>query len=144
LYLHYVYLLRRAQKHPANKASFRLRESIRKLDDFIMQTKSLCKYRIDTKGQLQAFIEHNGTERERLVGERKNVNNQKRRTPDAASLAGYQKRSEEITGQLAVIRSEVKAANGVLSRSLETRNKSAGNDHQKEDVPKHPEWVINR
>lgn len=35
LYLHYVYLLRRVQRQPAQKASLRLREDVRKLDKII-------------------------------------------------------------------------------------------------------------
>ncbi len=142
LYLHYVYLLRRSQRQATQKASFRLREDIRKLDEIVEQTKLLCKYRIDTKEQLETFMERCEAERVHLVGERKTDNNRKRRTTNEAGLEAFLKRSKEITSQLAVIRNEVKAANGILSRTHETKNKPVGNEHRKEDASKQPELVV--
>ncbi len=139
LYLHYVYLLKRAQRQPTQKVSFRLREDVRKMDEIIAQTKLLCKYQIDTREHLEAFLERSAAESTRLIDERKTVNSRKRRTTEDVSFEEYQKRSDEITGHLAVIRSEVKAANGILSRSLKIVNMPLSNEHQKEDLSKRPE-----
>lgn len=143
LYLHYVYLLSRVQRQPIKKASFRLREDIRKLDEITAQTKLLCRHQIDTKEQLEAFIKHSEAERAHLVSERKAVNNRKRRTTDEVSLEKYQTQSKEVTRQLAVIRSELKAANEVLFRSIEIKNEPADSERQKEDCSMKPELVIN-
>lgn len=121
LYLHYVYLLRRAQRQPAQKASFRLREDIRKLDEIVVQTKFLCKYRIDTKEQLEAFLERREAEHVHLVSERNAINNRKRRTTAGVGMEELQIQSKEITSQIAEIRIDNKVANGILSRSRQTK-----------------------
>lgn len=138
LYLHYIYLLRRVQRQPTQKASFRLREDIRKLDEITVQTKLLCRHRIDTKEQLEAFIERREAERVHLVSRRKTINNRKRRTIAGAGLEELQIQSKEITSQIAEIRMDNKVANEILSRSIETKNKPADNEHQKEDSSKQP------
>ena len=136
LYLHYVYLLKRAQGQPAQKVSFRLREDVRKLDDIIAQTKLLCRYRIDTREQLEDFIERCDTEKKRLVEERKGIGSLKRKTVDVEALEGYRKRAEEITERLVEIRKELKLEKAVLERSQE---KIIDDDTQRiESIVKHP------
>ena len=116
LYFHYLYLLRKAQRQPTQYVSFLLREDIRKMDAFTAQTKLLCKYRIETKEELLDLITDHKWEKVQLTGERRLINNRKRRTTDEIRLTECRVPSDKITNRLSVILRELKAANAVLNR----------------------------
>ena len=91
--------------------------------------------------QLEAFMGDCKAGSTTPVGDQKIINNRKRGISEAVSLVMYQKQSNEITGQLAIIRGEIKVADGILSRSLEIKDKPVGNG-QKQAALKQPEFTI--
>jgi hypothetical protein len=123
LYLYYLYLLRKAQRQPAQQVSFLLREDIRKMDDFSAQAKLLSKYRIETKEQLIGVISYLEKERDRLIAERKTIGYRKRRTTNAEKLEEYCQENKAITVIITKIRNDLKLAGGVLDRSEEVQKK---------------------
>lgn len=124
LYLHYVFLLRKALRQPAvRRVSFLLREDIRKMDEYSEQARFLCKYRIDTKEQLIEWLKDRDKEKNRLISERTAIGNHIRCTKDETRLTEFYDRRKDITAQLSDIRSKLKLAKNIQSRSNEAQEK---------------------
>jgi len=123
LYFYYLYLLRKAQRQPAQQVSFLLREDIRKMDEYSEQAKLLGRYKIETKEQLEGFISGLEKKKDTLIAERKNIGYRKRYTTDAGKPNCYIERGKSITIEMLEIRKELKLAENLLIRSEKVQDK---------------------
>ena len=149
LYFYYLYLLRKAQRQPAQQVSFLLREDIRIIDEFSVKTKLLCKYRIEKKEQLAGFISGLKKEKDIMVSERNTIGYRKRCETDAEKLEGHIEKIETITVKLSKIREELKLAESILVRSEIVQEKieqlRAKELRKESQLPKqHTEHMITR
>jgi len=63
-----------------------LREDMRKMDEYSVQAKLLCKYRVETKPQPVVVISVLAKEKDNLIAESKNFEYRKRRTKDVEKI----------------------------------------------------------
>lgn len=124
LYLHYLYLLRKyqRQKRPS-PAAYPLREDRRRLSLLCEQARFLCGNRIETGEELQHFQQERENDISRLLDERREIANEKRRlgiSPER--LEEISKRSAEITAGLKALRREVRLCDGIAERSALLRS----------------------
>lgn len=124
LYFYYLYLLRKAQRQPAQPASFLLREDIRKMDEYAAQAKLLGKHKIEMGEQLVELIFGLEKEKEMLISERKAIGYHKRRATDGTKTEELVGQGQSIKSRLARIRDELKLAKAILSRSEEIQVKT--------------------
>jgi len=74
LYLYYCYLLGVfPKKHPKQYLSYSIRQDIKKLESFSKQTEFMVENKIETKEDLELFVENNYEEYRNLMGKRENL-----------------------------------------------------------------------
>ncbi len=118
LYLHYCHCLGIIPKHSAHKPlSPELREECRRLDAYSRQTQLLCREKLDTVEDVQAFIDGHKDELDRLQAARQKCYNRLRRCDDGAEIAGIKAERDKLTAMMALCRRDIKTAGEVLSRS---------------------------
>lgn len=118
LYLYYCYKLGIFPKKNPNKPVHPLlREDIRHMDEISAQTKLLIKYKIDTKEQLNAFIEKLEQEHDTLKSQRIEINYILRRPKEPNRISDLRTQKIDISNRLYVLRKELKAAKGIEVRS---------------------------
>ena len=96
-----------------------LREEVRKLDQYTDDMQLLCKYHIGTAEELSAFREETIQKIHALVQERSSIYNKIRRAaePEKAALKA---KARAVSQQIAPLRKELKCADRIWDRSLDT------------------------
>jgi hypothetical protein len=123
LYLYYCYKLGVLPKGNPNKPVHPLlREEIRHMDEINEQTKLLIKYKIDTKEQLNTFIEKLEQEQVSLNSQRIEINNKLRCYKEPDRIADLKLQRIAISNRLYALRKELKAAKGIEERSEKQKN----------------------
>jgi hypothetical protein len=124
LYFFYVRKLREAKSHPKQRYPFVLKEDLRHLDALSEQSKFLFRYKLDTGEQVQALQKTLYEKLSDLQSERKELNNERRRTGTT------EERKTEIEDRLIAlsdtgkqIRRDLKLCTDVLLRSIEIEEK---------------------
>lgn len=124
LYFFYVRKLREAKNHPKQRYPFVLKEDLRHLDALSEQTKFLFRYKLDTGEQVQALQKTLSDKLSDLQSERKELNNERRRTGTT------EERKQEIEDRLKALsdtgkelRRDLKLCADVLLRSVEIEEK---------------------
>ena len=115
----------------------KLREEVRKLDQYDEETRLLCKYHIGTAEELSAFREETIQKIHALVQERNGIYNKIRRAaePEKTEL---KERAKAISKQIAPLRKELKCADRIWDRSLDKVKTLLDQERQME------EQVMNR
>ena len=113
---------------PRNRAStgrvpFALREDMYKLERISAETKLLCTHRIDTAEQLSAYRSSIEARMDTIATERKSLRNRARTCRGEAQAASLREQAAELTGQLSVLRREIKLCEGIRARSQEIPQK---------------------
>ena len=78
------------------------------------QIRLLWKYKIDTAEQLQDFISATEEKRRSLISERTGIYNKLRRCTEPERIQELKSARDELSGQIAQYRNELKAANNIL------------------------------
>ena len=124
LYFFYVRKLREAKSHPKQRYPFVLKEDLRHLDALSEQSKFLFRYKLDTGEQVQALQKTLSDKLSDLQSERKELNNERRRTGTT------EERKTEIEDRLKALsetgkqlRRDLKLCADVLLRSVEIEEK---------------------
>lgn len=124
LYFFYVRKLREAKSHPKQRYPFVLKEDLRHLDALSKQSKFLFRYKLDTGEQVQALQKTLSDKLSDLQSERKELNNERRRTGTT------EERKTEIEDRLKALsetgkqlRRDLKLCADVLLRSVEIEEK---------------------
>ena len=124
LYFFYVRKLREAKSHPKQRYPFVLKEDLRHLDALSEQSKFLFRYKLDTGEQVQALQKTLSDKLADLQSERKELNNERRRTGTT------EERKQEIEDRLKALsdtgrqlRRDLKLCADVLLRSVEIEEK---------------------
>lgn len=124
LYFFYVRKLREAKSHPKQRYPFVLKEDLRHLDALSEQSKFLFRYKLDTGEQVQALQKTLSDKLSDLQSERKELNNERRRTGTT------EERKTEIEDRLKALsetgkqlRRDLKLCADVLFRSVEIEEK---------------------
>lgn len=119
LYLHYCYLLGiLPKKNPRKPTHPLLRMELLRMDEYVRQTKLLCRYRIDTEEQLSSFLTGLQKEKDALVLERTEIQSHLRHAPDDT----LQQRRVAINERLKEIRSHIRSIQGIQVRSTQVKN----------------------
>lgn len=120
LYLHYCYLLGILPKKNSRRPTHPLlKMELLRMNDYMRQTKLLCRYRIDTEEQLVSFLDDLNREKSTLVQERTGIQSKLRRSPGNSAL---KERRAEINGRLKEIRAQGRNAQAILERSSQVKN----------------------
>lgn len=124
LYFFYVRKLREVKSHPKQRYPFVLKEDLRHLDALSEQSKFLFRYKLDTGEQVQALQKTLSEKLSDLQSERKELNNERRRTGTT------EERKTEIEDRLKALsetgkqlRRDLKLCADVLLRSVEIEEK---------------------
>lgn len=127
LYLYYCYKLGVFPKDNPNKPVHPLlREEIRHLDEISAQTKLLIKYKIDTKEQLNTFIQQQEQEQSFFKSQRNKINNKLRHTKDLDIVSDLKSQRLIITNRIYMFQKVLKVAKGIGERSeLQKHNLTA-------------------
>ena len=114
-----------------------LREEVRKLDQYNDDRKLLCEYHIGTAEELSAFREESIQKIHALVQERSSIYNKIRRATEPAKTE-LKEQAKVISQQIAPLRKELKCADRIWDRSLDTVKNLLDQERQME------EQVMNR
>ncbi len=119
LYYHYLYKMGILPKNrtPAGRVPFTLREELYKLEQVNAETKLLCIHHIDTAEQLSAYQSSIEARMDIITAERKSLRNRARSCRDSTQAASLREQATKLTGQLSVLRREVKLCTGIRERS---------------------------
>ena len=115
------YLPRYRQK--PNNVHNLLKDELMKMDEISRQTRFLCRENITTAEELQLSTEHRQLEVERLTKKRDELRKEIRRKIPVEQKELYREQISEITGQLKLLREELKLCEGIRQRSEEIREK---------------------
>jgi hypothetical protein len=108
-----------------------LREEIRKLDQYIDDMQLLCKYHIGTAEELSAFREETIQKIHSLVQERSSIYNKIRRATEPVKTE-LKEQAKAISQQIAPLRKELKCADRIWERSLDTVTNLLNQERQME------------
>lgn len=118
LYLHYCYCLgilpKRNHRRPLSPE---LREECRRLDAISRQAQLICREKLDTAEDVVDFISGKQAEIKELGAARQKCYHRLRRCDDGVEIAQIKAQRDRLTAIMAVCRKDIKAAEGVLSRS---------------------------
>ena len=118
LYLHYCYCLGILPKGSNHRPlSPELREECRRLDAISSQAQLIRREKLDTAEDVVGFISEKQAEIKELGVARQKCYNRLRRCDDGAEIAQIKAQRDRLTTAMAVCRSDIKTAGGVLSRS---------------------------
>ena len=118
LYLHYCYCLGILPKGSKRRPlSPELREECRRLDSISRQAQLICREKLDTAEDITDFISGKQAEIKELGDARRKFYNRLRRCDDGVEVAQIKAQRDRLTAAMAVCRKDIKAAEGVLSRS---------------------------
>lgn len=118
LYLHYCYCLGIIPKHSGHKPlSPELREECRRLDAISRRTQLICREKLDTVEDVQAFIDGRKAELAHLQAARQKCYNRLRRCDNGTEIAAIKAERDKLTAAMALCRRDIKTAGEVLARS---------------------------
>ena len=124
LYFFYVRKLREAKRYPKQRYPFVLKEDLRHLDALSEQTKFLFRYKLDTGEQVQALQKTLSDKLSDLQSERKELNNERRRTGTTEERkAEIEDRLKALSETGKQLRRDLKLCTDVLLRSIEIEEK---------------------
>ena len=109
-----------------------LREEVRKLDQYNNDMKLLCKYHIGTAEELSAFREETIQTIHALVQERSSIYNKIRRATEPTKTE-LKEQAKAISQQIAPLRKELKCADRIWDRSLDTVKNLLDQERQMEE-----------
>ena len=117
-----------------NSVHHLLKDELMKMDEISRQTRFLCRENITTAEELQLSTEHRQLEVERLTEKRDELRKEIRRRIPVEQKELCKEQISEITGQLKLLREELKLCEGIRQRSEEIREKLEviDNDERKE------------
>ena len=118
LYVHYCYLFGFIQKNNSySHYSASLRAEIRKLDEYSSQAILLCKNKIDTAEQLQAFISDTQSLIKIITADRDKVYTNISRVKREEDLPELISKRNEYTEKIKALRKDLRNANTIMERS---------------------------
>ncbi|MDD2302839.1 MAG: relaxase/mobilization nuclease domain-containing protein [Eubacteriales bacterium] len=119
LYYHYLYKMGILPKNRASakRVPFALREELYKLERINAETKLLCTHHIDTAEQLSAYQSSIEARMDTIAAGRKSLRNRARNCRDDTQAASFREQATELTGQLSILRREVKLCESIRARS---------------------------
>lgn len=126
LYFHYLYKMGILPKNrtPVKRASFALREDLYKLEKINAETKLLCNHKIDTFEQLAAYKSSIEARMATITTERKDLRNKVKSAKRSGGNAEHiTVEISDLSGQLALLRKEVRLCDGIKARSEEIPKK---------------------
>ncbi len=100
-----------------------LKDELMKMDEISRQTRFLCRENITTAEELQLSTECRQLEVERLTDKRDELRKEIRRRIPVEQKELCREQISEITGQLKLLREELKLCEGIRQRSEEIREK---------------------
>ena len=106
-----------------NSVHHLLKDELMKMDEISRQTRFLCRENITTAEELQLSTEHKQLEVERLTEKRDELRKEIRRKIPVEQKELCKEQISEITGQLKLLREELKLCEGIRKRSEEIREK---------------------
>ena len=106
-----------------NSVHHLLMDELMKMDEISRQTRFLCQENITTAEELQLSTEHRQLEVERLTEKRDELRKEIRRRIPVEQKELCKEQISEITGQLKLLREELKLCEGIRQRSEEIREK---------------------
>lgn len=106
-----------------NSVHHLLKDELMKMDEISRQTRFLCRENITTAEELQLSTEHRQLEVERLTEKRDELRKEIRRKIPVEQKELCREQISEITGQLKLLREELKLCEGIRQRSEEIREK---------------------
>ena len=106
-----------------NSVHHLLKDELMKMDEISRQTRFLCRENITTAEELQLSTEHRQLEVERLTEKRDELRKEIRRRIPVEQKELCKEQISEITGQLKLLREELKLCEGIRQRSEEIREK---------------------
>ena len=106
-----------------NSVHHLLKDELMKMDEISRQTRFLCRENITTAEELQLSTEHRQLEVERLTEKRDELRKEIRRRIPVEQKELCREQISEITGQLKLLREELKLCEGIRQRSEEIREK---------------------
>ena len=106
-----------------NSVHHLLKDELMKMDEISRQTRFLCRENITTAEGLQLSTEHRQLEVERLTEKRDELRKEIRRRIPVEQKELCKEQISEITGQLKLLREELKLCEGIRKRSEEIREK---------------------
>lgn len=115
------YLPKYRQK--SNSVHHLLKDELMKMDEVSRQTRFLCRENITTTEELQLSTECRQLEVERLTEKRDELRKEIRRRIPVEQKELCREQISEITGQLKLLREELKLCEGIRQRSEEIREK---------------------
>ena len=124
-YLRFCYELGYLPKYrqKPNSVHHLLKDELMKMDEISRQTRFLCRENITTAEELQLSTEHKQLEVERLTEKRDELRKEIRRKIPVEQKELCKEQISEITGQLKLLREELKLCEGIRQRSEEIREK---------------------
>ena len=124
-YLRFCYELGYLPKYrqKPNSVHHLLKDELMKMDEISRQTRFLCRENITTAEELQLSTEHKQLEVERLTEKRDELRKEIRRKIPVEQKELCKEQISEITGQLKLLREELKLCEGIRKRSEEIREK---------------------
>lgn len=135
LYYHYLYKMGILPKNRASvrRVPFTLREELYKLEQINAETKLLCVHHIDTAEQLSAYQSSIGARMNTVTVERQSLRNRAHTCHDETQAASLREQAATLTGQLSLLRREVKLCEGIRARSqvIPQKLKQAKQEEQK-------------
>jgi len=125
LYYHYLYKMGILPKNRASagRVPFALREDMYKLERISAETKLLCTHHIDTAEQLSAYQSSIEARMDTVAAERRSLRNRVRNCRDVNLAVSLREQAAALTGQLSVLRREIKLCEGIRVRSQEIPQK---------------------
>ena len=125
LYYHYLYKMGILPKNltSTGRVSFALRENLYKLERISTETKLLCTHRIDTAEQLSAYLSSIKACMNDVTSERKSLRSRARSCHNTSLATSLRAQATELSGQLSVLRREIKMCESIRSRSMEIPQK---------------------
>lgn len=118
LYIHYCFclgILPKNRKVNYARLHYLLKDDLMKMDTIAKETRLLCRYRIDTEGQLFSYEKTLLEEKENLLSERKRIYADFRKSKEKSPKD--RERLSAITKRLKKIREEVRLCEGIEKRS---------------------------
>ncbi|MDO4842496.1 MAG: relaxase/mobilization nuclease domain-containing protein [Phoenicibacter congonensis] len=100
-----------------------LKDELMKMDEISRQTRFLCRENITSAEELQLSTEHRQLEVKRLTDKRDELRKEIRRKIPVEQKELCREQISEITGQLKLLREELKLCEGIRQRSEEIREK---------------------
>lgn len=119
LYLHYCYLLGELPKQrPNNREAYAvIRDDVRRARMYSEEARLLGKYEIHTAEGLSLFTKKISEKYQALAYERGKLRNRLRHMHDTEKMQSIKDRISELTGQMAVLRKEMRLCEDIALRS---------------------------